>query len=227
MSIKIYIVEDEPLIVTTLKIALKKNNYQVIGAASDYSKALKEIAIESPDLVLLDIQLNGRLDGVDIARELDLKNINYLFLTSQSDPQTIARVSQTSPLGYIVKPFTEAGLISNIELAKNKINSLQKEFIKIKHEGRTIAINQAHITYLKAYDNYCFVHTIGRKYLVPHTLKYMATQLSPKYFVQSHRSYWINVRKIRGSSHKHVLIDNEDVPLSKTYRETIIKLLEQ
>ncbi len=227
MSLKIYIVEDEPLIVTTLKIALLKNNYHIVGVASDYSKALREILLFTPDLVLLDIQLDGRLDGVDIAKELDLKNINYLFLTSQTDPKTIARVSQTSPLGYIVKPFTEPGLISNIELAKNKINSLQKEFIKIKYNGRTIAINQAHITYLKAYDNYCYIHTISNKYLVPHTLKYMSLQLSPDSFAQSHRSYWINIHKIRGSSHKHVLIDNEDVPLSKTHRDTILKLLEQ
>ncbi|MGJ8683709.1 MAG: LytR/AlgR family response regulator transcription factor [Nonlabens sp.] len=227
MSLKIYIVEDEPLIVTTIKIALKKNNFEVIGCSGGYVKAIKEIKESQPDLVLLDIQLTGIKDGVHVAQELDVLNINYLFLTSQSDPSTIARVSLTSPLGYIVKPFTEAGLISNIELAKNKINSNQKEFIKIKQDGRTIAINQAHIQYLKAFDNYCYIHTATEKFLVSHTLKHIAEQLNPSRFVQSHRSYWINIDKYRSSSFKHINIDGHDIPLSNTYKDIIMSMINE
>lgn len=226
MSLKIYIVEDEPLIVTTIKLALKKNNYEIVGHASNYVNAIKDIKQYEPDLVLLDIQLSGTKDGVHLAQDLDLKEVNYLFLTSQSDPSTIARVSLTSPLGYIVKPFTEAGLISNIELAKIKINSAQKEFIKIKVDGRTIAVNQAHIQYLKAFDNYCYIHTATQKYLVPHTLKHTAESLNQDRFVQSHRSFWVNIDKYRSSSYKHINIDGIDVPLSSTFKDAIIALLD-
>lgn len=226
MSLRIYIVEDEPLIVTTIKIALKKNNYEIVGQASNYVKAVNEIRQFEPDLVLLDIQLSGTKDGVHLAQDLDLKEINYLFLTSQSDPSTIARVSLTSPLGYIVKPFTEAGLIGNIELARNKINSAQKEFIKIKQDGRTVAVNQAHIQYLKAFDNYCYIHTATQKYLVPHTLKHTSQLLNQKRFVQSHRSYWVNIEKYRSSSFKYINIDGIDIPLSNTYKDSISVLIE-
>jgi len=224
MPIKIYIVEDEPLIVTTIKIALKKNNYQVVGNSSNYTTAIREIDLLKPDLILLDIQLSGNKDGIQIAQELDLKSINYLYLTSQSDPNTVARVSLTSPLGYIVKPFTESGLIGNIELAKNKIKSAENEFIKIKHDGRTIAINQAHIQYLKAYDNYCYIYTAVEKYLVSHTLKHIAELLNPSKFAQSHRSYWVNLDKYRSCSPKHINIDGIDIPLSNTYKDSIASL---
>lgn len=225
-ALKIYIVEDEPLIVATITSALKKHGFQVIGDSDEYDEALPAIDKTQPDLVLLDIQLEGVKDGIDLAEALDKRAIPYLYLTSQTDPETIKRVKETQPLGYIVKPFTENGLRSNIELAWHNFSLTNQDFILLKSEGRTHKINQDSILYLKAFDNYCYVYTTTNQYLVPHTLKNTSEKLNPDNFVQTHRSYWVNIKKISSTTSSVVYLGSEEIPLSSSHKESLSKRLE-
>lgn len=226
-ALKVYIVEDEPLIVATVETALKKQGFKVLGDTDEYTEAISAIETAQPDLVLVDIQLQGEKDGVDLALELDKRKQPYLFLTSQTDPQTIARVKETKPLGFIVKPFTEAGLRSNIELAWHNFSLTEEDFLLIKSEGRLHKINQASITYLKAFDNYCYVHTESQQYLVPHTLKHMAEKLNQKFFTKTHRSYVVNLRLVSEMNSKQITVSNEQIPLSQGKKETVKKKLQE
>jgi len=224
-ALKIYIVEDEPLIVATITSALKKQGFQVIGDSDEYDEALPAIDKNQPDLVLLDIQLEGKKDGVDLAEALDKRSIPYLYLTSQTDPETIKRVKETHPLGYIVKPFTENGLRSNIELAWHNFSLTNQDFILLKSEGRTHKINQESILYLKAFDNYCYVVTVSDKFLVPHTLKKTSEKLNHDNFVQTHRSYWVNIKKISSTTKVAVYLGEEEIPLSSSNRNNVLQAL--
>ena len=224
--LNIYIVEDEPLIAATVETALKKQGFKVIGDSDEYDEALEQIDKNRPDLVLVDIQLEGDKDGIDLAMQLDDRKIPYLYLTSQTDPQTIKRVKETHPLGYIVKPFTEAGLRSNIELAWHNFSMTNDDFILLKSNGRTYKINQASITYLKAFDNYCYVNTTSGKYVVPHTLKHTSEKLNLQNFVQTHRSYWVNLKRISSVKKNVVYVDNEALPVSNSKKEGLFKKLE-
>ena len=224
--LNIYIVEDEPLITATVETALKKQGFKVIGDSDEYDEALEQIDKNRPDLVLVDIQLEGDKDGIDLAMQLDDRKIPYLYLTSQTDPQTIKRVKETHPLGYIVKPFTEAGLRSNIELAWHNFSMTDEDFVLLKSNGRTYKINQASITYLKAFDNYCYVYTTSNQYVVPHTLKHTSEKLNLQNFVQTHRSYWVNLKRISSVEKNVVYIDNEALPVSNSKKEGLFKKLE-
>lgn len=220
-SLNIYIVEDEPLITATVATALKKQGFKVMGDSDEFEEALEQIDKQRPDLVLLDIQLEGVKDGVDLAIELDNRKIPYLYLTSQTDPHTIARVKETQPLGYIVKPFTEAGLRSNIELAWHNFSLTDEDYVLLKSDGRTHKINQASITYLKAFDNYCYVHTTSEKYLVPHTLKHTSEKLNLKNFIKTHRSYWVNIKRISSVDKNVVYVSDKAIPLSTSHKESL------
>lgn len=222
---KIFIVEDEPLIVATIEMALKKQGYLVLGDSDEYDDALLQIDKMLPDLVLVDIQLQGAKDGIDLALELDKRKQPYLYLTSQTDPGTVNRVKETNPLGFIVKPFTEAGLRSNIELAWHNFSLTTQDFILIKSEGRLHKIDQATITHLKAFDNYCYLHTKTNEYLIPHTLKYVFGQLNPSYFVKTHRSYVINLRMVSEIEKNEIRLANLVLPLSQSRKEFVKKKL--
>lgn len=224
-ALKIYIVEDEPLIVATITSALQKQGFSVLGDTDEFDEALKSIDKTLPDLVLVDIQLEGPKDGVDLARELDERCIPYLYLTSQTDPETIKRVKETQPLGYIVKPFTENGLRSNIELAWHNFSLTNQDFILLKVEGRRHKINQESILYLKAFDNYCYVVTASDTYLVPHTLKKTSEKLNSENFIQTHRSYWVNIKKISSTSTSAVYLDNKEIPLSSSNKNSVLQAL--
>ncbi|MFT5891772.1 MAG: DNA-binding NarL/FixJ family response regulator [Dokdonia sp.] len=91
---RIYIVEDDPIIAATIETALQKQGYKIIGDSENYATALHQIRELKPDLILLDIQLEGDQDGVDLAIELDKEDVPYLYLTSQTDPETISRVKK-------------------------------------------------------------------------------------------------------------------------------------
>ncbi|MAO09216.1 MAG: hypothetical protein CL596_10940 [Alteromonas sp.] len=224
-ALTVFIVEDEPLIVATIETALKKQGFKVLGDCDEMKESLLLIDKLQPDLVLVDIHLEGLKDGVDLALELDKRKQPYLFLTSQTDPQTIARVKQTKPLGFIVKPFTENGLRSNIELAWHNFSLTEEDYLLIKSDGKLHKINQASITYLKAFDNYCYVHTTSQQYLVPHTLKHMAEKLNPKYFIKTHRSYVVNVRRVSQMETNSITLSEEKIPLSGGQKETVKKKL--
>lgn len=222
---RIYIVEDDPIIAATIETALEKQGYKIIGDSENYSTALKEICEIKPDLILLDIQLEGEKDGVDLATELDKEDIPYLYLTSQTDPETITRVKKTKPLGYIVKPFTENGLRSNIELAWHNLSLTAKEYVLIKSEGYIHKIDQATIKYLKAFDNYCYIVTTTKTLLVPHTLKHTVAKLNGSSFIKTHRSYIVNKHHIISITQDKVILKDEPIPLSTSNRPILLNHL--
>jgi len=224
-QLRIYIVEDDSFIATTIEMALKKQGFAVVGEAEDYKTALAEVKKLKPDLVLLDIQLEGAKDGIDLALQFDYHNIAYLYLTSQTDPNTIARVKDTHPLGYIVKPFTEAGLRSQIELAWHNFSLTRENYLIFNSGGQTYKVNQKDIKYLKAFDNYCYVITNSHEYLVPRTLKHTSEMLNPTHFAKPHRSYVVNLRKVSSVGLESLLLEGQAIPLSTRNKEMIMSKL--
>lgn len=228
MGIKILIVEDEPLITATIETALEKQGYIVVGDAESYSSAMEEIEQKRPDLILLDIQLEGDKDGIDLAVELDKRQLSYLFLTSQTDPSTIDRVKEVKPVGFIAKPFTEAGLRSNIELAWHQMQKQRPATpLILRADGRTHKIPQEDILYLKAYDNYCYVATKSETHLTPITLKKVAGKLDPEVFVKAHRSYVVNIDQVTSVAQNSLYLGEIEIPLSGSRRQELAAQINQ
>lgn len=118
VMIRVLIVEDEVFIANDIASTLAKIDYTVSGIAYDSEKALHELKHNCPDIVLLDINLEGEQDGVDIAHEINARfEIPFIYLTSYGDKQTIERAKRTRPMGYIMKPFNETDLYSAVEIA--------------------------------------------------------------------------------------------------------------
>lgn len=117
-NIKILIVEDEVLIAEDIASQLKNINFEVAGVAYDSEKALDMLNTRTPDAVLLDINIKGSMDGIEIGAILNEKyNLPFIYLTSYSDKATIERAKVTMPYGYIVKPFNENDLLTSLEMA--------------------------------------------------------------------------------------------------------------
>lgn len=124
MRPKILIVEDDPIIAKDLEGFLQKFSYTTIGLAYDSETALDMIHTRSPDLVLLDINIDGQKDGIEVAHIIKANyEIPFLFITSFSDEVTLNRAKDTNPSGYIVKPFEEKNLKASIAIALHNYNS--------------------------------------------------------------------------------------------------------
>lgn len=138
MSARIFIVEDEGIIAADIEMALESLGYKVVGKAWNGDLALDMIASTSPDLVLLDITIQGTLSGIDLAKIIKKKyNFPYVFLTSHSDIETLKKVRETLPHGYIVKPFTDNDLRSSIELALFKYEAEHQDIFPAKAKLET------------------------------------------------------------------------------------------
>ncbi|MEM9547284.1 MAG: response regulator transcription factor [Bacteroidota bacterium] len=129
---KILIVEDEPAIAHDIAGILSGDGYQVCGIAHSSTKALDYLVSKSPDIALLDISIKGDKDGIEIAHIIKKKyDIPFVFLTSFADRDTIERVKETAPYGYIVKPFKERDLAPAIEVALLRKLSESRSFATI------------------------------------------------------------------------------------------------
>ena len=136
---KILIVEDEPAIAHDIAAILTGNGYFVCGIAHSSSKALDYLVTKSPDIALLDISIKGTKDGVEIAHIIkDKYDIPFIFLTSYADKETIERVKETAPYGYIVKPFKERDLAPAIEVALLRKSSETQSFPTIDQINKTL-----------------------------------------------------------------------------------------
>ena len=129
-NVQILVVEDEVIIAKDIQNMLKKLGYAVSAATSSGEEAIKKVAETLPDLVLMDIVLEGDMDGVAAAEQIrDCFDIPVVYLTAYSDDTTLQRAKITEPYGYILKPFQERELYTTIEMAlyKHKMERKLKE----------------------------------------------------------------------------------------------------
>lgn len=129
-SVKILVVEDEGIIAKDIQNRLKKLGYVVDNVVSSGEKAVEKAAETHPDLVLMDINLAGDMDGVEAARQIFNRfNIPVIYLTAYTNKEILERAKETGASGYLVKPFKENELYTNIEMTLAKHRT---EISKIK-----------------------------------------------------------------------------------------------
>jgi len=124
MTNSIFIVEDDPIISQLISWRLQKLGYRVSGTAQTAEDALIHLKSDTPDLILIDVMLQGEKDGTELARQIRKEHgIPFIFLTGHSDNETISRVIDTGPSGFLLKPFKDEELKVAIELALTHIQS--------------------------------------------------------------------------------------------------------
>lgn len=115
---RILVVEDEQIVAEDLKMTLEGLGYNVAGIASSGERAIELADTEMPDLILMDIMLAGKIDGIAAASEIrGSHDIPVIYVTAYADSTLLDRAKLTEPYGYIVKPFNEREVQSNIEIA--------------------------------------------------------------------------------------------------------------
>jgi len=159
MSIHILIVEDELLAAESLRRILHRLGYEVCGIAQTGVESLAMARQSNPDLILMDIALQGEMDGIEAAgRIFHSLEIPVIYLSAYGDEATVARAKETEPLGYLVKPYSEEELRIAIELAFSRnqrdralsrhkqwlttmLESIGEGIIAVDVQGRVVHMN--------------------------------------------------------------------------------------
>ncbi len=136
----ILIVEDERIVAMELESRLTSLGYTVCAQAVSGEEALNLTGAHIPDLILMDINIKGKIDGIKTTEEIKRHyEIPIIYLTAFNDPQTIDRAKATEPYGYIIKPFEERELQTNIEIAVYK-HTMEKK-LRISEKRLSIILN--------------------------------------------------------------------------------------
>jgi len=217
-TLRVLIVEDEPLIAEDLAAMLAEQGHQVCGRAHRASDALGFVQHERPDLVLLDIRLNDVMDGVDVATHLEKERIPYLYVTSHTDLATMARIGSTKPQGFIRKPFDEDDLRTQIAVFLARNGPIETpEHVLVRDKGRIIRVPIADIVHAEADDNYTTLHTAERKYVLVSSLSAVEVKLGGKHLLRVHRKYAVDMRRVTGMDGHYLLIGERRIPVGRTH----------
>ena len=240
VMIDVLIVEDELIIAEDIAMNLENAGYNVVGVAIDFDEGVAAIKLHQPDLILLDINLAGRKTGLDLAKYInDEFEIPFIFTTSYTDSNTLSEAKKLKPINYLVKPFQKEQLFTAIEIAdfktknpdKTEVQNESEEqvfFIKddifIKDKLKYTRLNLDKILYVKSEGNYLEIHTEELKpFLIRSTMHTFLTEINRKNFLQTHKSYIINLDYLTKFEMPFVTIQAIKIPITKNYSDELLK----
>jgi len=239
-SIKILVVEDEMLIGAKISMLLTNMGYEVTGILPRGEDALVHVEENKPDIVILDINLKGKIDGIETAAILQQKNIPVIYLTANSDDATFNRAKLTKPTAFISKPFKQLDLQRAIELTiihlaeadpfalepmevREEQPFILVDRIFVRYTGRMIKIMLMDILYMEADRNYSRIFTREKEFVLSVTLKYIEEKLRIPFFMRIHRSYLVNMMHINQVLDSDVMIGDKAIPLGTGMREKLMQ----
>jgi two-component system, LytTR family, response regulator LytT len=224
---RVLIVEDELLVAADIEESLQMLGYKVIGAVATGKDAIESVERQLPDIILMDIMLKGNMTGIDAANIIRRQHdVPIIYLTANADLSTIEKAKVSLPYGYIVKPFTDKDLQTNIEIARFKFNNDLKQkmesdqfnsFFKAGNTGQdnTIIvdgesglekINYDDIYYLEATEDKTLIHLADETIKTNLPLEKVAAKLNPDSFIQANKTQIVNSEKIFMASFPELII---------------------
>ena len=139
-EVKILLVEDESIEAMDIKRTLESFGYEVPYVASSGEDAIEKAPAILPDLILMDIILNGEIDGIQVANEIEKLNIPVIYLTAHTEESTVQKAKLTDPYGYIIKPYEQKDLKNAIDIAIYK-HDLESKLKASENKYRSIVEN--------------------------------------------------------------------------------------
>lgn len=237
--IRILVVEDEFITLETLSTVLREMEYEIAGEVMNARDAIAVLEKGEVDLAILDINIKGDYDGVWLAQRVhEDYNIPFIFLTAFGDKSTVKRALETEPYGYLVKPFNKLDIFTAIEVAlksfaKQKPAEIEKEedstpivtrdTLYVRDKYMFVKLKIEEIVYIKSDKNYLEIHLLNKKHLVRGKMSEFLANLPSETFVQVNRSYVVNLDSIEQIGGGFLVVNGEEVPLGKSYREELKK----
>ena len=215
-KLNILIVEDEILVATDIEESLDSLGYNVQNSVAYGQAAIDEVEKRLPDIILMDIMLKGEMTGIEAANIIRKKHdVPIIYLTANADIATIEKAKISLPYGYIIKPFTEKDLQTNIEIARFKFESDIKSKMEsdqfnrfFKHDdnenNELIVQGEKGLEKINLKDVYYIAHEQGKsvvylaeeEIILQKSLDECEKLFPPEKFIRTGGHYIVNIDKI-------------------------------
>ena len=239
-KVRVLVVEDDMIIAANISLQLTKLGYEITGIETRGEEAIVHAQENRPDIILMDVNLKGELDGIETASIIHSRlKIPIIYLTANTDEASFKRAKETHPFAFIPKPLNTIQLRRTFELVVQQINlkedkkengysslKVLEDRIFIRHKGHMVKLLLADILYIEADRNYCKIVTTSNQYLLATTLKTMEERLPATMFVRVHRSYMVNIGKLDVVADGHLEIGRKVIPFGKSHKVPLLNRIQ-
>jgi len=236
-NIRILIVEDDMIIASNISLQLTKLGYEVTGIESRGEDAVNHARENRPDIILMDINLKGKIDGIETAKTIQLEHqIPLIYLTANIDEVSFQKAKETHPFAFLSKPFNKLNLERTIALVVEKIKESKEEDlfpsslieslddrIFIRNQNKLVKIMLDEILFIEAERNYCKIITHKEIFTVVSPLGTLCENIANKNLVRVHRSFLVNITHLDALSDNYLEINSKIIPISKSFKEELLK----
>jgi len=241
-SISVLIVEDDIIEALRLENNLEELGFKILPVADNVKDALGLFYSANPDIVIIDINLKGDKDGIELGSHIT-SNQKYekpiIYLTSIKECQTFQRAKATNPHAYLIKPVDPHSLQRTIELALQKFSSskygfnnnsldhgiINRDSIFVKKGKKMIRLKINDINYIEVESKYCTLFLDNDKYLVRIALIYLLKSLPLNGYQRISRNIVVNLNKVKEFDFEDmiVLLNKSSLAISQKYKKELIE----
>jgi len=241
-KLNILIVEDELIIGAHISQVLTSHGHTVLDIIRKGEEVPGFIAKNKAELVIMDINLAGQLDGIETAKIIsETEKIPIIFLTANVDDDTFEKSKKAFPYAFIGKPFKPEELLRTIDLVIARMHQAYSidtekqepeaeaksasDSIFIKDKNKMVKVKLSDVMYIEAERNYSKIHTSKKVYLLSSPLKSVESKINSDIMQRVHRSYLVNTELIDELDDSYVFISGKSIPVSKSFKKELNKKL--
>lgn len=196
-------------------------SFELIGSFQNAIEALDFLNSHETDLIFLDINL-PKISGINFLK--NLANPPQVIITSAYSQYALEGF-ELSVVDYLLKPFSFERFVKAISKVRSASNEAPPETIFLKSDKEFFQVTLADILYIKGDDDFTRVYTKDKLHLDTRTMKVWMEEL-PSRFIRIHKSYIINKEAITKIAGQRVFLDKEALPIGRSYKEQVMKLVE-
>jgi len=225
-KLNVLVVEDEILVATDIEECLISLGYAVQNCVATGAAAISEVEKNLPDVILMDIMLKGPMTGIEAADHIRKNhNVPIIYLTANADISTIQKAKISLPYGYIIKPFNEKDLQTNIEIARFKFENDLKAKVESDQFNRFFKqtidmgeqvflntakglekVNPSNVYFLQQIENKTVIHLSEDEITVPQPLNQLQDRFPSDTFIMVNEDFLVNIDKIFLASFPQIII---------------------
>lgn len=240
-KVRVLVIEDNMIIAADVSMQLTKLGYDIVSIHTKAESALEYLEKDLVDVVLMDIELAGKMNGIEAAVHiLNTSKTPVIFLTSNTDDSTFQKALEAKPFAFVPKPLRIAELertlqlvvsrrqieeVSIFEKQDNDHLTYMEDRLFIRHKNQMIKVNLSEIQFAKADRNYCKLQTDKQSFYLSIPLISIEAKLPSDQFIRVHRSYLVNIKKIESVNEnlEYLCIEGNEIPISRRLKDEVAK----
>ena len=231
-TVSCLIVDDEAIAREIIETHVAKiENVHVVASAGNAMEAFNHISNQQIDLVFLDINM-PEISGISFAKSIN-KDIKVIFTTAYRE--YAVEGFELKAVDYLLKPisferlkkavdtyFESYGNVTAIDTSRVEV----LDFMFVRSDRKMIKIDYDAVMYIESYSDYLKIHLENNTIVTRETITAIEAKLPKQQFLRIHRSYIISIQHIQSFTNEHITINNQSLPISRTYKKSVLQFLE-